>query len=253
MTEIVASSSGEAVATPGLSQGERVIDTFVAPSKTFTDILRSQSWWLPFLISVIISYGFVFALQKQVGWDTIAANSIKQDPKAEERMSGQTEAQKEQVIKITTLSIQYGMYGTPLIILISAAILALIWWGTINFVFGGRATFGQIFAMWMYAGLPLQLLYILAIVTLFAGLDREAFNINNPVGTNIGFYLPAETSPWLMKLATSIDVFWLWSLFLAGIGLAIVAKVKKSAGLTAVFGWWVLVQIVKVLYAAITG
>jgi hypothetical protein len=253
MTESGALSSGEAVATPGLSQGERVIDTFIAPSKTFTDILRSQSWWLPFLISVIISYGFVFALQKQVGWDTVAANTLKQDPKAQERMSGQTDAQKAQVQRITTMSIQYGMYATPIIILISAAILALVWWGTINFVFGGRATFRQVFAMWMYAGLPLQILYILAIVTLFAGLDREAFNINNPVGTNIGFYLPTETPQWLMKLAASIDIFWLWSLFLAGIGLAIVAKVKKSAGLTAVFGWWVLVQLVKVVYTAVTS
>jgi hypothetical protein len=33
---------------PGLSQVERVVDTFVASSKTFTDILRSTSWWLPF-------------------------------------------------------------------------------------------------------------------------------------------------------------------------------------------------------------
>ena len=35
---------------PGLSQVERVVDTFVAPSKTFTDILRDQAggcriWW----------------------------------------------------------------------------------------------------------------------------------------------------------------------------------------------------------------
>jgi Yip1 domain len=256
MTEIgssEASPSGDALAAPALSQGERVIDTFIAPSKTFTDILRNQSWWLPFLISVIVSYGFVFALQKQVGWDTVAANSIKQDPKAVERMANAPAAQQAQIQKITTMSIQYGMYATPIIILISAAVIALVWWGTINFMFGGTATFGRVFAMWLYAGLPLQILYILAIVTLFAGLDREAFNINNPVGTNIGFYLPAETPQWLLKLATSIDVFWLWSLVLGGIGLAIVAKVKRSAGLTAVFGWWILVQLVKVVYAAITG
>ena len=42
-------------------------------------------------------------------------------------------------------------------------------------------------------------------------------------------------------------------MFLVGIGLAIVAKVKKSAGLAAVFGWWLLILIVKVGYAAITG
>jgi hypothetical protein len=253
MTETGIPASGDAVATPALSQGERVIDTFVAPSKTFTDILRSQSWWLPFLISAVVSYGYVFALQSRVGWDTIAANAIKQDPKAVEQMANAPAAQQAQIQKITTMSIQYGLYASPIIILISAAVIALVLWGTINFLFGGRATFGRVFAVWMYGSLPLQLLYILAIVTLFAGLDKEAFNINNPAGTNIGFYLGAEAPQWLQKLGSSIDVFWLWSLFLAGIGLAIVAQVKKSAGLAAVFGWWLVILIVKVGYAAIRG
>ena len=253
MTETGTPSSGEALATPALSQGERVIDTFIAPSKTFTDILRSQSWWLPFLISAVVSYGYVFALQSRVGWDTIAANAIKQDPKAVERMANAPAAQQAQVQKITTASIQYGLYASPIIILLSAAVIALVLWGTINFLFGGRATFGRVFAVWLYGSLPLQLLYILAIVTLFAGVDKEAFNINNPVGTNIGFYLPAESPQWMIKLGTSIDIFWVWSMILAGIGLAIVAKVKRAAGLTAVFGWWVLILIVKTVYAAVTG
>ena len=30
-----------------LSQTERVVDTFLAPTKTFADVLRSASWWLP--------------------------------------------------------------------------------------------------------------------------------------------------------------------------------------------------------------
>ena len=253
MTEIDASSSGEALATPPLSQGQRVVDTFIAPSKTFMDILRNQSWWLPFIISTVISYGFVFALQKKVGWDTIAANSIKQDPKATEQMANAPAASQAQIMKITTMSIQYGSYASPILILVSAAIISLVLWGTINFLFGGRATFGRVFAVWIYSALPLQILSILAIVTLFAGLDKDAFNINNPVGTNIGFYLPPETPQWLSKLATSIDVFWLWTMALAGIGLAIVAKVKKSAGLTAVFGWWALIQIVKTAYFLIRG
>ena len=32
--------------TQSLSEVERVIDTFVAPSKTFTDIRRNASWWM---------------------------------------------------------------------------------------------------------------------------------------------------------------------------------------------------------------
>jgi len=253
MTDSGVPSLGEAVATPGLSQGERVLDTFIAPSKTFTDILRSQSWWLPFLLSLVVTYGYLFAIQKQVGWDTVVENTLKQDPKTVERMASQTAEQQAQTKTITLAFIKYVFYASPLLALLFAAVAALVLWGTINFLFGGRATFGTVFAVWMYGTLPLLVLTILTIITLFAGMDKDTFNLNNPVGTNIGFYLPTESPQWMIKLATSIDVVWLWAMALVGIGLAIVAKVKRSAGLMAVFGWWLLLLILKVGYAAFTG
>jgi len=36
-----------------------------------------------------------------------------------------------------------------------------------------------------------------------------------------------------------------------GIGLAIVARTKRSSGLIAVFGWWFLIVIIKTAFAAI--
>jgi len=44
-----------------------------------------------------------------------------------------------------------------------------------------------------------------------------------------------------------------WSLILVGIGLAVVAHVKRSSGLIAVLGWFVLILLVRVGYAAIAG
>ena len=44
-----------------LSQAERFIDTFVAPSKTFADIRRDASWWLPCVIATIFTIIAVFA------------------------------------------------------------------------------------------------------------------------------------------------------------------------------------------------
>jgi hypothetical protein len=251
MTET--SASPETPAATSLSQVERVVDTFVAPSKTFTDILRNQSWWLPFLLGVIVGYGYLFAIQKQVGWDTVVENTLKQDPKATERMASQTPAQQAQTRQITEAFMKYTFYASPVLALVLAAIVALILWGTINFVFGGTATFKTVFAVWQYGMLPVLITSILTIITLLAGMDKESFNLSNPVGTNIGFFLPADSPKWLMTLGTSIDLFWLWGLVLVGIGLAVVAKVKRSSGLAAVFGWWILLLILRVGYAAISG
>jgi len=253
MTESSAAAIEQLPDAPPLSQVERVVDTFVAPSKTFTDILRNQSWWLPFLLSIIVSYGYLFAVQKQVGWDTVVENVLKQDTKTSERLANATPEARAQAQSITLAIIKYTFYASPLVALLFAAIVSLVLWGTINFIFGGRATFGGVFAVWMYGTLPVIITSILVIITLFAGLDKETFNINNPVGTNVGFFLGADSPKWLTTLAGSLDIIWLWTMFLVGIGLAIVAKVKRTSGLIAVFGWWILLLVVRVGYAAITG
>ncbi len=254
MTEAGAPLSSEpSLTVQPLSQSERVIDAFLAPSKTFTDILRDQNWWLPLLLGVIVAYGYMFAVQKQVGWDTVAQNTLRQDPKASERLANATPEAKAQAVTFTQAIIKYTFYASPLLALLVGALASLFLWGTINVIFGGHATFGRVFAVWMYGTLPLLAKSVLAIITLFAGLDKEAFNLNNPVGTNPGFFLPVESAQWLLRLAGSLDVLWIWSLVLVGMGLAIVGKVKRGTGLTAVFGWWALILLIRVGYAAIAS
>ncbi len=244
---------GESLTVHPLSQGERLIDTFIAPSKTFTDILRDQSWWLPFLLAIVVSYGYMFVVQKQVGWDTVAQNTLNQDPKAQERLANASPEAKAQAQTFTLAIIKYSFFASPLLALLFAAIVSLVLWATINLFFGGHATFGRVFAVWMYGTLPLLIKSILAVITLFAGLDKESFNLSNPVGTNIGYFLPIDSAKWLTTLATSLDMIWIWTMILVGIGLAIVAKVKRGSGLSAVFGWWLLILLARLVYAAVTG
>lgn len=238
---------------PGLTQIQRILNIFTAPSKTFTDILRSTSWWLPFLLSAVLSYAFIFTMQSRVGWDKITENAMKQNPKAAEQIANMPADQRAKVQQFSTTTTRTITYFTPVVSLLLTAIFALVLWGTINFAFGGRATYGQVFAVWIYGTLPFLLYAILATISLFAGVDADSFNVQNPVGSNLGYYLSTETPKWLSTLATSIDIFWIWSLILVGIGLAIVARVKRSSGLTAVFGWWAIVLLVRTGIAAIAG
>src|ERR1039458_454512 len=73
--------------TTGLSQMERVVNVFVAPTKTFRDILRSSSWWLPFLLTVVATVGVTVAIQKKVGWERVVETQVQM--RSEERRVGQ--------------------------------------------------------------------------------------------------------------------------------------------------------------------
>ena len=251
--ETVPSAYPDVPVTPPLTQTQRVIYTYTGPSKTFADILRSRSWWLPFVLSLIFGYAYIFSMGARIGWDNITASALKQNPAQAEKMANLPPDQRQGAMRVAKMFTQGITLMIPVFGLLFAAVAALILWGTINFGFGGKATFGEVFAVWMFATLPLILRSVLGIITLFTGLDADSFNLQNPIGSNIGYYLSPETPKWLISLGTSLDVFWIWSFILVGIGLAIVAKVKRSSGLTAVFGWWILILLIKVGIAAATS
>jgi len=236
-----------------LSEVERVVDTFVAPSKTFNDILRSSSWWLPWLLGALVPLGFSVAIQQKVGWDKTYSNILRQSSQTQQDRIAQLPPDQQARQKAIAASFtKYVVWASPVLGLLFAAIAAGVLLMTLNFGLGGRATFGQMFAVWMYATLPWLISGILGIVVLFAGLDADAFNLKNPVGTNLGYYLPTDLPQWLIAFGTSMDILTIWVLVLLTIGCAIVARTKLASTAIAVVGWWVLITLVKVGVAAIS-
>ncbi len=227
-------------AQPGLGQAERVVDTFVAPSKTFADIRRSASWWLPFLIVAIVSLAFAYAVDHQIGFEKVAEVTVNRSASAQQRMSAVPDAQQAQIMHTIATTTKIGSYATPAITLIIALISAGILMMSFNFGLGAKAKFKEYFAVWFYAGLPMALKYLLAAIAIFAGASADQFNIQNPVGTNIGYYLSSDVPLWLRTLLMSADVFTIWTVVLLIIGCAIVAGVKRSSAAFIVVGWWIL-------------
>jgi hypothetical protein len=227
----------------GLSQVERVADIFVAPTKTFTDILRSTSWWLPFLIYVVVAAGFAFAVDQKIGFDSVAEQAVQQSELAQSQMANMTPEARAQAMHARTVGTKYFSYAGGVFFLIFGLFGALLNWATINFGFGARTTFGQNFALQMYTSLPLAIKSLISIVLVFAGVGTDNFNMQNPVGTNPGFYF-ADSAAWVKTALTFFDVFGLWALVLAALGLACISGKSKGSAAIVVFGWWFLLLIV---------
>jgi Yip1 domain len=235
--------------TPGLTQIERVVDTFVAPSKTFTDILRSTTWWLPFLLAVVVTLGVGVAIDKQVGFERVVENVIHQSPKQEDQLSGLTAEARSAQIEKMAIGYRYTTYAFPVLILLFSAIGAAVLMGSFNFGLGARTTFGQMFCLWMYCSLPKLLSGLLTAVVLFFGGSAESFDLKNPVGTNLAYYLP-DASPGLKAGLAFFDVIGLWTVVLLVLGSAIVAGVSKGKAAAVIVGWWVILLVVSVGTAA---
>lgn len=247
-----------AEAVSGLSPMQRVTSVFAAPSKTFEDIKRgNKSWWLPFIILAVFGYIFFAAVSYKVTMQTVVDNQMKlASEKQQEQMAQAPPAQREMTAKISLYVTEGVFLAGPIFLLIIAAVVSLVLWGTINFVFGGKATFGGIFAVWFFANLVSIVKTLLGIVVLFAGGTPETFNIKNFAPTNVAALLypnPIEANKALYALTSSLDAVTIWTLFLMGMGIAIVAGVKRSSGYIAVFGWWAIIVLIGVGWAAVMG
>ena len=253
MSEMQMDSAAEQ--TPGLSQMQRVMYTFTAPSKTFEDIKRgNKSWWMPFLIVAAFSYLLFAVVVMKVGMQQVTENQIHLNPTQEERLAQAPPEQRATSMKFAVIFTEVAFAASPVFVLAGVALLSLGLLATINFGFGGKAKYGSVFAMWMYAGLPGIIKVALGTLALFAGTAPESFNIKNYAPTNLGAFLnAAETNKVLYSLATSFDLVTIWSMVLLSIGIAAVAGVKRSSGYIAVFGWWILFVLAGAGIAAVTG
>ncbi len=242
-------------ATPGLSQMQRVTNIFSAPSKTFNDIkVGHRSWWLPFVIYIILGYAFFGVISTKIGMRQVTENQIHLSQKTQDRLAQLTPEQREMQMKISTTVTTWVFYLTPALLLIIGVVVSAVMLGTINFGFGGKATFGGVYSMWMYAMLPSMVKTLLGIAVVLAGAAPESFNVKNYAPTNLGAFLsPTDTGAALYSLASSIDIITIWCLVVMGIGLATVAGVKRSSGYISVFAWWILVVLIGVGSAALMG
>jgi len=240
---------------PGLSQWQRVANAFVAPQKTFDDIKHgNRSWWLPWIIGALFTYVLFGAVVQNIGIQQVVDNQIRMSARAQERLAQATPEQREISNKVSLWVTEGAFIGAPVMGLIGAAVVSFVLLGTINFVFGGKANFGDVFAVTYYAWLPGIVKVLLGVAVIYAGIAPESFNAKNFAPTNLGAFLdPVDTNNALYALATSLDAVTIWTLILLSIGVATVAGIKRSSGYIAVFGWWALVVLFSVGWAAVTG
>jgi hypothetical protein len=229
--------------TPPLSEGARIINTFIAPSKTFTDLRRNAAWWGPFLLMVIVSTVFVYTAGQKIGFRKIMENQMQAQPKAQARMESLPADQRERQMEAGAKVSGIISYCFPVILLIMWLIIATAMFATFKVAAGADVSFGISLAIVIYAALPLTLKSVLGIVSVLAGINPDSFSFQNPVATNPGYFMNPADGIFAYGLATALDVFMIWTLVLTAIGFTCVSKVKKGTAFAIVFGWWAILTL----------
>ncbi|MBZ5525043.1 MAG: YIP1 family protein [Acidobacteriia bacterium] len=219
---------------PALSQGQRIVNAFVAPSKTFEDIRRSASWWLPWLLLVLGTMGFSITLAQKVDLEPMIRQQIANSARAQQFDSLPKEQQEQQI----ALGVKIGKiftYFTPVFAILIALLISLILWGTFNFIHAADLSFGRTLAIYFYGTLPGLVYAVLGIISLALKADTEGINVRNAVATNVAYFLDyANTPKFLYGMAGMLDVIVIWQIALLGMGFSINSANRKLTSGTAI-------------------
>src|SRR5437660_1241454 len=117
----------------GLSELQRITNTFISPSKTLEDIRRNASWWVPWLIiGVFAGVAFVMFTRK-IDVEQFVREQIANSSRAQ-AFESLSKEQQEQQIAITVKITKITPYLLPVYTLIGGLIAAAVLMAAFNFI-----------------------------------------------------------------------------------------------------------------------
>lgn len=240
-TAPVAPASPTPAPAPPMSEGARIVNTFISPSKTFTDLgthAKGWSWIVPWLILSATGVLFAYAVGAKVTFARAADNVLQTRPKQYDRIQAMSPEERDKNMQAQEKATMIGAYIFPVYDIIIVLLVSAALYASFTFVANSKVPFKVVLAIVTYAGLPAALKFLLAVTTLFAGVSPDNFNINNPVATNLAVLFSATDHPVLYTAGAFIDIFGIWTLVLTAIGFTCVSKAKMGTALAIVFAWY---------------
>lgn len=233
-------------AQPGLSEPQRIINTFIAPSRTFEDIRRNASWWVPWLLASIVGLALGSVLSKKVNWEQVVRQQRETGIGAS-TFASLSKEQQDQQVAIGAKFARALVYAAPITTLVGGLLAAAILLAIFNFGFEAEVSFTRSLAIAFYSWLPRIIFDVFAIVTLLLRSDMEGANPNNLVATNPAYFMDYQsTSKFLYGMAASLDVITIWIIVLLGIGFAknsAKSKLSTSTAITTIAVLYIVVRL----------
>ncbi len=211
----------------GMSEVSRLAGVFFEPGKTFADIALRPTILLPLVLIIVAGLTTSYFMTQKVGWERM----FRHQAETNSRMQQMDPAAREQAIAMQVRIASVGAYIGPIIVvpvicLIEAGLLLAVVAG----IMSAPVRFKQVLAVVCWSGLIAVISSILTIVVIFLK-NPDDFNMQNPLAFNPAAFMDQQTSSkFLYSLASSLDLFSFWGIFLIATGLKAAAGKKLSFG-----------------------
>lgn len=229
-------------ADPKPSAFQRIGGVLFSPGETFESIARRPDWVVPFVIILALALIGGIVLGTRLDFQSLAREAMEANPKSADMPADAMET----TVRVMAASMKIGSFLAPVLtaagILLTAGVLLLSFR-----LFGGEGTFKQAFAVTNYAWMPRAIKGILGLIVIVSRESVDIITLQNPVMSNLGFLLSPKDHPLGFALASSLDVFSIWSLILLIIGFSKVSRQSTSKSASIVIALWVVVTLLMLI------
>jgi hypothetical protein len=201
-----------------------LIDTFLAPAQAFAALRERPAWaWAALLLVALATVGSTYTLFGGMTPEWIVEQQMAAQP---DMPADQEAAMRAQMQQIAPMTAHFAAGGSVVALPIFALLFALVYFAGERLLSRERNSFGRWFAASCFSMLPMVLsaLGLIALV-LVRGGGNLPMDLGNYASLNALFLgIPAGEDG--HTLASSINLFSFWSLFL----VAVAARVWSGLG-----------------------
>ena len=218
-------------------------EVITSPFNGFKKLKEKKTFWLPFLLTVILSTAAVSYYAYNVDLKYVVTQQL-------ERSGKMDKLPKEQVDKIIEMQAKIGKYFMPIGSVIGSFVLLLIgalYLFTMAKIFTSDLGFKDAAVITGNSFFVLLLSTIVFIIIMFV-TDFKTSSIQSLMPTNLAYYFSYDAlGKKLYTLFSKIDLFNIWFVALLGIGFHIFTEESLVKSLLTVFIPYILLILLAVL------
>ncbi len=217
----------------------RLLGVITSPTRIFAYLRDNPTWLLPFLVVAIALILF--------SWRT-SPLQIEEGKRRIMQSERIPEERKEEIIQKMDErgGASWRMLFVPLVLLLTIAVQAGVFYFGASLLLGGEGSFRQVFSACSYAN-------FVAIPALVIKAPLILVKKSMHIQTSLALLLPSEASKNLLyRFLGHFDFFQIWIMILISMGITTIYgfNLKKSAGM--VFSWWLLWIILSLVLGSLT-
>ncbi|WP_456406101.1 Yip1 family protein [Caldithrix abyssi] len=223
-------------AAPKLSVWQQLVKVFSDPVNFFNHLRSNPTWLFPFLLIVLMSIVFTAATKDQML--EYRKQLILDSDKMTEEMKDMALEQLENMTPTAYYiqSVVGSVIGSAIVFAIAAGLFLLAG----NFFLGGKATFKQMFALYVWGNIVSLVEMPVKMILILQKNSAEVY-------TSLALLMdPQQSDTVLFKLLNAVDIFTIWKIILWSIGFGIIYRFSAKKSYLTVISLYVIYVLISV-------